>query len=118
MLEEIDITHHRSTEGPRPLTERHETPENRLRRGSEMRRRRKQAVAGDVPRAFRVPHEPNSAPAEVSDIFSTTSQDIDELRKAGLIADYIIEEDYYPPNNRTLQNFFRGSWSYHIHNQV
>lgn len=24
----------------------------------------------------------------------------------------------YPPTNRTLENFFRGSWAYHIHNQV
>lgn len=22
------------------------------------------------------------------------------------------------PNNRTMENFFRGSWAYHIHNQV
>lgn len=31
--------------------------------------------------------------------------------------DYRIEEDKYPPNNRTLENFFRGAFSYHIHNQ-
>ena len=24
----------------------------------------------------------------------------------------------WPPNNRTLANFFRGAWAYHIHNQV
>lgn len=33
-------------------------------------------------------------------------------------AEYRIEEDYYPPTNRTLEHFFKGSWSYHIHNQV
>jgi len=29
-----------------------------------------------------------------------------------------MEEDNYPPTNRTLENFFRGAWTYHIHNQV
>lgn len=32
--------------------------------------------------------------------------------------DYSIDDDKYPPNNRTMENFFRGAWSYHIHNQV
>lgn len=40
------------------------------------------------------------------------------LRSLGVIKEYLIEEDKYPPNNRTLQNFFRGAWTYHIHNQV
>ena len=31
---------------------------------------------------------------------------------------YDPSHDPYPPNNRTLQNFFRGAWGYHIHNQV
>lgn len=31
---------------------------------------------------------------------------------------YKFEDDKYPPNNRTLENFFRGAYSYHIHNQV
>lgn len=31
---------------------------------------------------------------------------------------YSLKDDQYPPNNRTLENFFRGAWSYHIHNQV
>lgn len=31
---------------------------------------------------------------------------------------YDITTDPYPPNNRTLSNFFRGAYSYHIHNQV
>ncbi|TGZ84449.1 hypothetical protein EX30DRAFT_301208 [Ascodesmis nigricans] len=30
---------------------------------------------------------------------------------------YVLSEDQYPPNNRTLENFFRGAWTYHIHNQ-
>lgn len=34
------------------------------------------------------------------------------------VEDYDIENDPYPPNNRTLENFFRGSWAYHVHNQV
>ncbi|KAM0155049.1 hypothetical protein ACHAQE_006951 [Botrytis cinerea] len=32
-------------------------------------------------------------------------------------AEYKLEEDKYPPTNRTLENFFRGAWTYHIHNQ-
>lgn len=32
--------------------------------------------------------------------------------------EYRIWEDRYPPSNRTLENFFRGSWTYHVHNQV
>ena len=24
----------------------------------------------------------------------------------------------WPPTNRSLSNFFRGAWAYHIHNQV
>lgn len=40
--------------------------------------------------------------------------DVEALRKA----EYRIEEDKYPPNNRTMENFFRGAWTYHIHNQV
>ena len=32
--------------------------------------------------------------------------------------EYRIEEDNYPPTNRTLENFFRGAWTYHIHNQA
>ncbi|KAG9246634.1 snoRNA binding protein-like protein [Calycina marina] len=31
--------------------------------------------------------------------------------------EYKIEEDRYPPTNRTVENFFRGSWTYHVHNQ-
>jgi hypothetical protein len=33
-------------------------------------------------------------------------------------AEYKIEEDEYAPTNRTLENFFRGAWTYHVHNQV
>ena len=50
--------------------------------------------------------------------FSTTGDEEAELRRQGVIAEYDIEQDKYPPTNRTLENFFRGSWSYHIHNQV
>jgi hypothetical protein len=30
---------------------------------------------------------------------------------------YKIEQDNYPPTNRTLEHFFRGAWTYHVHNQ-
>jgi hypothetical protein len=43
-----------------------------------------------------------------------TSIDMEQLANAP----YHMEEDNYPPTNRTLENFFRGAWTYHIHNQV
>ncbi|KAF2139428.1 uncharacterized protein K452DRAFT_232589 [Aplosporella prunicola CBS 121167] len=52
-----------------------------------------------------------------SDSFTTTSAEEAELRAKGAVADYRLEEDKYPPNNRTVENFFRGAWTYHIHNQ-
>jgi len=44
----------------------------------------------------------------------TATYDRDALSKA----EYKIDEDHYPPTNRTLENFFRGAWTYHVHNQV
>jgi hypothetical protein len=54
---------------------------------------------------------------EPTDSFAPTSDEEAELRNAGVIAEYELEQDKYPPNNRTLENFFRGAWTYHIHNQ-
>jgi hypothetical protein len=33
-------------------------------------------------------------------------------------AEYKIEEDHYPPQNRSLEHFFKGAFAYHVHNQV
>lgn len=64
------------------------------------------------------PHPPTSAPpTEPNDSFQPSSDEEAELRKAGVILNYERDEDKYLPNNRTLQNFFRGAWSYHVHNQ-
>jgi len=60
---------------------------------------------------------PTAPPAEPTDSFHATSAEEAELRNAGAIAEYIPEQDKYPPNNRTMENFFRGAWTYHIHNQ-
>lgn len=52
---------------------------------------------------------------------ATTEKGLEVLtidRSALRKAEYKIEEDKYPPTNRTLENFFRGAWTYHIHNQV
>lgn len=49
---------------------------------------------------------------------TTTTEELDVLEESGLVKEYVPEEDKYPPNNRTLENFFRGAWTYHIHNQV
>ncbi|KAH8684740.1 snoRNA binding protein-like protein [Tricladium varicosporioides] len=38
-------------------------------------------------------------------------------RDALVKAEYKIEEDKYPPTNRTMANFFRGAFTYHVHNQ-
>jgi hypothetical protein len=51
------------------------------------------------------------------DSFTTTNSETTALRNAGAILPYRIEQDKFPPNNRTLENFFRGAWTYHIHNQ-
>lgn len=68
-------------------------------------------------------HENDSAPEKHdakahADSFQPTLDEEVELRNAGVIADYVFAEDKFPPNNRTLENFFRGAWTYHIHNQV
>ncbi|TID20684.1 hypothetical protein E2P81_ATG05313 [Venturia nashicola] len=60
---------------------------------------------------------PTTPPPEPTDSFHATSAEEAELRNAGAIAEYIVEQDKYPPNNRTLEHFFRGAWTYHIHNQ-
>ncbi len=60
----------------------------------------------------------HSNKAAHADSFQATLDEEAELRKAGVVSDYILEEDKFPPNNRTLENFFRGAWTYHIHNQV
>ena len=44
----------------------------------------------------------------------TPTYDRDALSRA----EYKIEDDKYPPTNRTMENFFRGAWTYHVHNQV
>ena len=47
-------------------------------------------------------------------VVDVATLDRDVLSKA----EYKIEEDEYAPTNRTLENFFRGAWTYHVHNQV
>ena len=69
------------------------------------------------------PH-PNSADTldihpmpEPLESFTTTSSDLSALTAAGVVQHYLPSHDKYPPNNRTLANFFRGAWTYHVHNQ-
>lgn len=54
---------------------------------------------------------------ETADSFQATVDEENELRKSGVIKEYKLDEDKFPPNNRTLENFFKGAWTYHIHNQ-
>ncbi|CZS94836.1 uncharacterized protein RAG0_04678 [Rhynchosporium agropyri] len=49
----------------------------------------------------------------VTPVTNELAYDRDFLMKS----EYKIEEDNYPPTNRTMENFFRGAWTYHIHNQ-
>ena len=62
--------------------------------------------------------EHNQRFLSMADSFSATSKEEAELRHAGVVQDYREEEDRFPPNNRTMENFFQGAWSYHVHNQV
>lgn len=55
--------------------------------------------------------------AEHAESFQATVDEEAELRAKGVVKDYVLAEDKFPPNNRTLENFFRGAWTYHIHNQ-
>ncbi|KAL1297829.1 hypothetical protein AAFC00_006358 [Neodothiora populina] len=58
-----------------------------------------------------------STMAEPLASFTTSDEEAEALEKSGVVKEYRIEEDKYPPNNRTLENFFRGAWTYHVHNQ-
>lgn len=69
----------------------------------------------DAPHSSAAQQKPGSTS---SDSFSATSAEERQLREKGVVADYRFEEDKFPPNNRTLENFFKGAWTYHIHNQV
>jgi len=64
--------------------------------------------AGDVEKRGEVEER-----AATGNNLETTTFDRAALSKA----EYKIEEDKYPPTNRTLENFFRGAWTYHVHNQ-
>jgi len=51
---------------------------------------------------------------ERSEEVKTLTYDRETLSKA----EYKVEEDNYPATNRTMENFFKGAWTYHVHNQV
>jgi hypothetical protein len=62
-------------------------------------------------------HDSTPSHHDGTDSFATTNAELKELAQSGVVQDYILDEDKYPPNNRTMANFFRGAWTYHIHNQ-
>ncbi|PVI00826.1 hypothetical protein DM02DRAFT_373859 [Periconia macrospinosa] len=76
--------------------------------------RRNRAENENIPASAAAPTPKGGEHAES---FQTTPNEEVELRKAGIIADYVLSEDKFPPTNRTVENFFRGAWTYHIHNQ-
>lgn len=50
---------------------------------------------------------------------SSTKEELEKIDRVALSkAEYKIELDNYPATNRTLENFFRGAFTYHVHNQV
>ena len=55
--------------------------------------------------------------AEPLDSFTATDDEVSALASSGAVKQYVLENDKYPPSNRTLENFFRGAWTYHVHNQ-
>lgn len=55
--------------------------------------------------------------SEPLDSFTTTPSELSSLTASGAVKEYRVSEDKYPPSNRTLENFFRGAYTYHIHNQ-
>ncbi|KAF2713745.1 hypothetical protein K504DRAFT_498541 [Pleomassaria siparia CBS 279.74] len=75
--------------------------------------RRSREENDNVPSSAAAP----TSKSEHADSFQATLNEEVELRKAGVIADYELSEDKFAPNNRTMENFFRGAWTYHIHNQ-
>ncbi|KAK0647292.1 hypothetical protein DIS24_g7867 [Lasiodiplodia hormozganensis] len=68
----------------------------------------------EVPTSSAAQQKPDS---DSHESFSATSAEEKQLREKGVVAEYVLEEDKFPPNNRTLENFFKGAWTYHIHNQ-
>lgn len=41
------------------------------------------------------------------------------INTTNTVGEYLSHKDQnLPPTNRTMENFFRGAWAYHIHNQV
>ncbi|KAF2092536.1 hypothetical protein NA57DRAFT_62404 [Rhizodiscina lignyota] len=114
-LEEIDLF---DDDVPSKLEIRDEQSEQRA-----MRRGKRNHIPSSTNATYDListSDQPTSSAApepDSQDSFSPTSGEEEELRKAGVIGEYDLEEDKYPPNNRTLENFFRGSWTYHVHNQ-
>lgn len=81
---------------------------------------RKPRMLSNVKRAYSSgsPTEKHDNKEAHADSFQPTMDEEVELRRAGVVSDYVLAEDKFPPNNRTLENFFKGAWTYHIHNQV
>ncbi len=66
-------------------------------------------------------HHDHDTPEEQKDdetIEDERKKDERRLRADGSILEYRLDEDPFPPSNRSLEHFFRGAWTYHIHNQV
>jgi len=51
------------------------------------------------------------------DSFTLSPAEIRHLHNLSVISTYDSSKDKYPPTNRTMQNFYRGAYTYHIHNQ-
>ncbi|KAI5245630.1 hypothetical protein E4T42_06682 [Aureobasidium subglaciale] len=56
-------------------------------------------------------------PGPMNSFPAPSASDIYALNHSGAVLEYKLEEDKFPPTNRTLEHFFKGAWTYHIHNQ-
>lgn len=56
-------------------------------------------------------------PIGYKDSFVLSPSEIRHLLNLSIVSNYDITVDKYPPTNRTLENFYHGAYTYHIHNQ-
>jgi hypothetical protein len=62
-------------------------------------------------------HRASNLPIGYKDSIILTPAAISFLHNESVIAEYDASQDKYPATNRTLENFYRGAYTYHIHNQ-
>jgi len=59
----------------------------------------------------------SNQPIGYKDSFVLSPSEIRHLLNLSIVSNYEMSSDRYPPTNRTLENFYHGAYTYHIHNQ-